>query len=382
MTANNTGGNPATLRRWRMVLGRYANASLGSPQLSVQEARMDCAMDYLYGRELNARGLRGDKGPRGASLDPSQLTALSWLGELRELFPASACETIQGHALDRYGMSELLNDPQLLNDLEPSADLLKALMTLKGRADPAVQDKIRQVARRVVEDIMKRLKARVETALSGTRNRFASSPVKNMRNFDWRRTIRENLKNYDTERRVLVAERLRFYARSRRNFPWTVVLCVDQSGSMASSVIYSAVMAAIIAGLPSLKLHLVVFDTAIVDLTDRMTDPVEVLMSVQLGGGTDIGRAVTYCEKLITQPSRTIFVLVSDFCEGSSPSRLLAAVRRLTEARVTTLGLGALDDRAVPDFDRGMAARLSDCGMKIAAMTPEHFADWLGEIIR
>ena len=222
----------------------------------------------------------------------------------------------------------------------------------------------------------------METALTGTRNRFASSPLKNIRNFDWRRTIRENLKNYDTERRVLVAERLRFHARSRRRFPWTIVLCVDQSGSMVSSVIYSAVMAAIIAGLPSLKLHLVVFDTAIVDLTDRASDPVEVLLSVQLGGGTDIGRAVTYCEQLILQPTRTVLVLVSDFCEGASPARLISAVRRLAEARVTLLGLAALDERAVPDFDRGMAGRLADVGMKIAALTPERFADWLAEVIR
>lgn len=376
------GGKRAGLRRWRLVLGRYSEAGLRQPQLTDIEQRSDRALDYLYGRELDRRGLRTQRGDRHGSLDPSQLTALGWLSEVRELFPAQAYETIQGHALDRYGMSELLKDPELLAGITPSEDLLKALMTLKDRADPAVQAKIREIARKVVDDIMKRLKSRVETALSGTRNRFASSPLKNIRNFDWRRTIRENLKNYDTERRVLVAERLRFHARSRRRFPWTIVLCVDQSGSMVSSVIYAAVMAAIIAGLPSLKLHLVVFDTAIVDLTQRASDPVEVLLSVQLGGGTDIGRAVTYCEQLIQQPTRTVFVLVSDFYEGASPARLIAAVRRLAEARVTLLGLAALDARAVPDFDRGMAGRLADVGMKIAALTPERFADWLAEVIR
>jgi Mg-chelatase subunit ChlD len=370
------------LRRWRLVLGRYSEAGLRQPRLTEIELRCDRALDYLYGRELDRRGLRSRSGTRHGSLDPSQLTALDWLGEVRELFPASVCETIQGHALDRYGMSEILHDPRLLEGLTPSQDLLKALMTLKGRAEPAVQAKIREIARKVIDDIMKRMKARVETALTGTRNRFVSSPLKNIRNFDWRRTIRENLKNYDVERRVLVAERLRFHARSRRRFPWTIVLCVDQSGSMVSSVIYSAVMAAIIAGLPSLKLHLVVFDTAIVDLTDRASDPVEVLLSVQLGGGTDIGRAVAYCERLITQPTRTVFVLVSDFCEGASPARLVGAVRRLAEGRVTLLGLAALDEQAVPDFDRAMAYRLADAGMKIAALTPERFADWLAEVIR
>jgi Mg-chelatase subunit ChlD len=245
-----------------------------------------------------------------------------------------------------------------------------------------MQDTIRQLARRVIDDIMRRLKPRVETALSGTRNRFAHSPVKNLRNFDWQRTIRENLKNYDTERKVLVADRLRFFARSRRKFPWSVVLCVDQSGSMVSSVIYSAVMASIIAGLPSIKLHLVVFDTSVVDLSNQLDDPVEILMSVQLGGGTDIGRAVTYCEQLINQPTRTVFVLVSDFYEGASPARLITAVKRLAEARVTLLGLAALDDRAIPDYDHNLAGRLADAGMKIAALTPEHFADWLAEVIQ
>ncbi|HJZ31961.1 MAG TPA: VWA domain-containing protein [Hyphomicrobiaceae bacterium] len=380
--SNSIGANQATLRRWRLVLGRYSDAGLRQPRLTELELRTDRALEYLYGRELDRRGIRSRSGARHGSLDASQLTALDWLGEVRELFPATVYETIQGHALDRYGMSELLRDPQLLAGLTPSEDLLRALMTLKDRADPAVHAKIREIARKVVDDIMRRLKSRVETALSGTRNRFASSPLKNIRNFDWRRTIRENLKHYDATRRVLVAERLRFHARSRRRFPWTIVLCVDQSGSMVSSVIYSAVMAAIIAGLPSLRLHLVVFDTAIVDLTDRAADPVEVLLSVQLGGGTDIGRAVNYCEQLIQQPTRTVFVLVSDFCEGGSPGRLVTAVRRLAEARVTLLGLAALDAEAVPDFDRGTAGRLADAGMKIAALTPERFADWLAEVIQ
>jgi Mg-chelatase subunit ChlD len=370
--------SPAALRRWRLVLGRYAERGLRQPHLTSLERRADQALDYLYGRELEGRGLKS----RDGTLDPSQLTALGWLGEVRELFPASVCETIQGHALDRYGMGELLKDPALLAGVTPSPDLLKALMMLKDRADPAVHAKIAEIARRVVDDIMRRLKSKVETALTGTRNRFASSPLKNIRNFDWRRTIRDNLKNYDPERRRLVVERLRFHARSRRRFPWTIVLCVDQSGSMASSVIYAAIMAAIIAGLSSLKLHLVVFDTAIVDLTERASDPVEVLLAVQLGGGTDIGRAVTYCETLITQPGRTVFVLVSDFCEGASPARLIAAIRRLAEARVKLLGLAALDDRAVPDFDRVMGQRLADIGMKVAAMTPEHFAGWLAEVIQ
>ena len=364
------------------MLGRYANSALDTGGLSGRDRRMDEALGYIYGRELSGRGLRTRSKSRFGSLDPSKLTPLLWLGEVRSLFPQSVYETIQGHAIDRYEMHGLLNDPKTLDALEPNRDLLKSLVAFKGRANPAVQQKIREVARRVVDEILRRLKPRVDRALSGAPNRFRRSQFKAMQNFDWRATIRENLKHFDTERQAIIAQQLRFHSRMRRRLPWTVILCVDQSGSMTDSVIYSAVMAAILAGLPSLKLHLVVFDTSVVDLTDQVDDPVEVLMSVQLGGGTDIGRAVLYCEQLVTQPQRTILVLVSDFCEGAPVPPLVAAVRRLAESRVTLLGLAALDDEAQPDYDRGVAERLSAAGMHIAALTPDRFADWLGEVIR
>jgi Mg-chelatase subunit ChlD len=235
--------------------------------------------------------------------------------------------------------------------------------------------------RAVVDDIVRRLKPRVLQAFSGTPNRFRRSAFRSMANFDWRATIRENLKRYDPERQALVIERLRFFSRAKRNLPWTVVLCVDQSGSMLESVIHSAVMASILAGLPSLKLHLVLFDTSVVDLSDHAGDPVEVLMSAQLGGGTDIGRAVRYCEGLVRTPTRTIFVLVSDFFEGAPAAPLIAAVRRLAEAQVKLLGLVSLADDGAPYYDRELANRLAACGMSIAALTPDRFADWLSGAI-
>jgi Mg-chelatase subunit ChlD len=365
--------------RWRLMLGRTSEARLGGGCMGAEAARMDRTLDYLYNREQGARGIRAAKG--AGSLDPSQLNVLQWIGEVRDLFPADVYETIQAHAIDRYGLKELLTDPAVLQTLTPNIDLLKSLMAVKGHADPRVLAQIRSIARKVVDDIMQRMRRHVERALSGRRNRFEASPHKVMRNLDWRGTIRRNLKSYDTNRHMLVAERLRFFSRARRRFPWTIILCIDQSGSMAASVIHAAVMAAIISGLPSLRLHLVVFDTAVVDLTDRAADPVEVLLTVQLGGGTDIGGAVTYCEQLIAQPSRTILVLVTDFCEGASPARLIATVRRLAEARVRMLGLAALDDAAVADFDRGLAKQLGEHGMQIGAMTPSRFAQWLAGAI-
>lgn len=374
-------GDPAQLRRWRMVLGRYSERQLGDVGPGGRERRMDQALDYLYARELAQRGLRRGPGPKGASLDPSSIDALDWIGEVRKLFPQSAFETIQSHAVDRLGLSELLKDPKVLDSLEPNRDLLRALMAFKGRASPAIQDKIREVARKVVEEMLRRLKPMFERALTGRRNRFRRSQLKRAQDFDWRATIRDNLRHYDPERGRIVAERLRFTGRSRRHLPWTVFLCVDQSGSMANSVIHAAVMAAILAGLPSVQVRLVVFDTSVVDLSAEAADPVAVLMSVQLGGGTDIGQAVAYCEQQITQPSRTIFVLLSDFMEGAPVAPLIAAVRRMASARVTLIGLAALDDQAAPDYDRAVAQRLADAGMRVAALTPDRFAQWIAEAI-
>lgn len=370
-------------RRWRMALGRYAERSLPSGELSTADRRADRALDYLYAREMEKRGLRRGKDgkARFGSLDPSQLTPLGWLGELRALFPQSVCETVQAHAIDRLGMADLLADPAVLDALEPNKDLLKALIAFKGQADPAMRDKIREVTKRIVEDIVRRLRPRVEAALAGRPNRLRRSQLKSMQNFDWRATIRDNLKNWDATRGVIVADRLRFYGRSRRRLPWTIILCVDQSGSMLSSTIYAAVMASILTALPAVDVKLIVFDTSIVDLSSEAHDPVEVLMSVQLGGGTDIARAMQHCETLITQPTRTIFVLISDFEEGGSVAQMLAATRRMASAKVTMLGLGALTDDAAPIYDRRMAERLADNGMQIAALTPDRFAEWIGSVI-
>lgn len=369
------------LKRWRMVLGRYADHALGDTGLGPADQRMDRALDYLYARELAQRGLRRERKSAQGSLDPSSLSALDWIGEVRKLFPQSVLETLQSHAIDRLGLTELLDDPKTLEGLEPNRDLLKALIAFKGRASPLVQEKIREVARKVVEDMMRRLKPIMDRAFTGRRNRFRRSHVKRLQDFDWRATIRDNLKNYDVERQRIIADRLRFTGRSRRQLPWTIILCVDQSGSMLGSVIYAAVMSAILSGLPSLAVKLVVFDTSVVDLSSEAADPVSVLMSIQLGGGTDIGRAVAYCEQLITQPSRTIFVLLSDFCEGGPVAPMISTIRRMASARVTLIGLAALDDQAVADYDRATAQRLADAGMKIAALTPDRFAEWVSEVI-
>ncbi|NOR63797.1 MAG: VWA domain-containing protein [Rhodobacteraceae bacterium] len=365
-------------QRWRLLLGRYAQRHLG--ELSGDAAARDAALDYLYGREYQKRGLHQGRG--AGSLDPTQMRALDWLGEANRLFPKSVFEALQTHALDKYGITDLLDDPKTLEALEPNKNLLKALLSFHGRAKPEVRDKLRAVADEVIRDIMQKLKSDVQRAFSGRRNRFKRSHIQSAANFDWRATLRSNLKTYDPERGRIIAEDLRFNARERRRLPWHVILCVDQSGSMTDSIIHSAIMATILSGLPGVSVSMVLFDTSVVDVTDSLSDPLETLLSVQLGGGTDIGRAVEYCEGLVTMPERTVFVLISDFAEGAAPRRLFSAVARLAEARVKLLGLGALDMDGAPYIDQKIADRLSTIGMKIATMTPDRLASWLAGVIQ
>jgi Mg-chelatase subunit ChlD len=369
------------LARWRLVLGKFAKPKLPDC-LSAGQERMADALDQLYGREYRGRGVRQDPKLGPGSLDPSQLNVPRWLTEIRELFPKQTCERITKHALDRYGITELVQDPQTLASLEPSTELLGAVLSLKGQMQGAVLAEARRLIARVVEEVKRKLEREIMNALAGRLNRFRKSQHKVARNFDARDTIRRNLKHWDPERQKLLVEDPRFFSRVKRHLPWEIVLCIDQSGSMTNSVIHAAVMAGILAGLPLLRVRLVVFDTAVVDLSEHVSDPVEVLLSVQLGGGTNIGQAVRYCEQLVVQPRRTVLVLVTDFCERADPRTLIAACKRLRESGVKLLGLAALDAEANPYYDQQLAGRLAAEGMEIAALTPGQLAHWLAEVMQ
>ena len=351
---------------------------------------LDRTLGHLYDREYTARGHRhgtggdpdGDRGRgRGGGRGGSVVEGLDWLGSARELFPRETFERMQVEAVGRYGMTELLADPEAVEAVEPSAELASALLRVRGRLGPQVQDGLRRIVARVVEDVVRRLRPRFVTAVDGRRDRSRRSFVRSSRTFDAAATVRANLGRWDPERGRLLVTDLRFSARRRRALSYDVVLLVDQSGSMAASVLYSAVSAGILAGLPGITVRLVLFDTAVVDMSHLAHDPVTVLLTAQLGGGTDIARAVRYAEQHVRDPRRTVVALVSDFEEGGSVSQLVSAVGRLHASGVRLLGLAALDGQANPAYDRGVARRLAEQGMEIAALTPERFAEWLGEVL-
>ncbi|MEV7971735.1 VWA domain-containing protein [Cellulomonas sp. NPDC089187] len=369
-------------RRWRLVLGRYAERSMPTAHtLDKADQRVDRVLGHLYDRGYADRGHRHARGT-GGGLDPSAITALTWLHLAGELFPRSTVERMQRQAIEEYGMTDLLADPEVVEALDPSPELASALLAVRGRLDPGLEAGIRRLIERVVAQVVARIRPRFTSAFLGRRNRHRRSPLPVAQNFDALGTIRENLRHYDPQSGRLVVQRLRFDARVRRRLTWDVILLVDQSGSMASSVLYSAVCAGIMSALPGVQLRLLLFDTAVADLTHLAADPVAVLMTAQLGGGTDIAGALRTAESMVHSPARTVVMVVSDFEEGGSVTDLVATTRRLRTAGVTLLGLAALDEQANPVHDPVVAGRLAAVGMEIAALTPDHLAEWLAEVMR
>ena len=373
--------------RWRLILGEEAEDICGG--VAGQDADRDAALEYLYGREGQGRNRRaGGRRPQGGrdakgSLDPSQLTVPEWINAVHTLFPQRTIERIEKDALERYQMQELVTNVDLLKRAEPSLTLLKAVLHTKHLMNQEVLGVARELVRKVVEQLMESLARPVRSVFLGAVDRRKRSSFRVAKNFDAQTTIRRNLKHYDPEARKLYIHTPHFFSRIRRHTEkWQIIILVDESGSMADSVIHSAVTAAIFFGIKALRTHLVLFDTSIVDVSADCADPVETIMKVQLGGGTDIGQAVCYAESLIDNPRRAIVVLVTDFCEGAPVSILFAACKRLIEQGTLLLGLAALDAQAKPQYDHATAAHIAGLGAHVGAMTPGELAAWVAEKVR
>lgn len=368
------------LNRWRLILGGYSSGQISfSPGASLENGiscmDLEEALDFLYDRE------QGEDVRRKGGMEQSRLTAATWITRIRKLFPKETVEILERHALDTYGMKELLTDKEVLEKLEPNQELLKTILQLKHLMKGEVLDTARRIVKKVAEEISRQLEQELKRSLLGRIDRNASSPVPSVRNLDIRKTIRRNLKNYDTEQKTLMLEKVYFNRRTMKYSTWRVVIAVDESGSMLDSVIHSAVMAGIFAKMPMLETKLVIFDTQVVDLSAHLEDPVATLMSIQLGGGTYIGGALRYCETLMTNPHRTMLVLVSDLCEGGSPQELLGVSRSIIESGARLICLTALDMAANPVYDRNMAQKLADLGAYVGAMTPEALGDFMGKVM-
>ncbi len=371
--------------RWRLILGEASGGALGQPGGAARS--MDAALEWLYGREgdLAGRGVRGQGGGEPGSdcsggSGGSVLDVPTWLDEVHKLFPKETIERLERDAVERYEIHEVVTNPEVLERIEPNETLLKAVLKTKHLMNDKVLVLARRIVAEVVKQLMEKMAKEIRNAFSGTLDRRRHSPLKNSKNFDFKRTLRANLGRYVPDEKKIYLDKTFFFSRTKRHTEkWQVILLVDQSGSMAGSVIHSAVTAACLWGLPGLKCHLVAFDTNVVDLTDDVVDPVELLMKVQLGGGTNIANAVQYATELVEAPRRAIVVLISDFFEGGDPYRLLQLIKGLCEQKTTVLGLAALEVDATPNFDRQMAAQMVELGAHVGAMTPGQLAEFIAE---
>jgi uncharacterized protein with von Willebrand factor type A (vWA) domain len=360
-----------TSRRWRLVLGREAEADGGglNPALSVQERAMDRALEALY------------ESDRGAGLGSSSPNVARWLGDIRTYFPASIVQVMQRDALERLKLQQMLFEPELLATVEADVHLVATLMSLKNVIPNRTKETARQVVRKVVEQLERRLRERTVQAVRGALSRSTRTNRPRMREIDWDRTIRKNLRTYDPATRRLVPERLTGYGHKRAGLR-DLVLLVDQSGSMAPSVVYSSIFAAVLASLKALRTQFIVFDTSIVDLTPMLGDPVDVLFGTQLGGGTDINRAIAYCQARIPRPTQTTLVIVSDLCEGGNNTEMLRRVADLVSSGVQVIALLALSDEGAPGYDARNAAAFADLGIPSFACTPDLFPDLMAAALQ
>ncbi|MEV8229567.1 VWA domain-containing protein [Streptomyces sp. NPDC079167] len=371
------------LRRWRMVLGADAAESTGRA-LTGRDTAMDGALTALYdgGRKPGGR----DGAERAAGLGASAPSVARWLGDIRTYFPASVVQVMQRDAIDRLGLAALLLEPEMLEAVEPDVHLVGTLLSL-GKAMPeTTRETARAVVRKVVEDLERRLATRTRATLTGALDRSARASRPRHRDIDWDRTIRANLKNYVSlpgraGAGTVIPERLIGYGRTDRSVKKDVILCVDQSGSMAASVVHAAVFGAVLASMRTLATRLVVFDTAVVDLTDQLDDPVDVLFGTRLGGGTDINRALAYCQSRITRPADTVVVLISDLHEGGIRDEMVERAAAMRASGVQFVTLLALSDDGTPSYDREHAAALGALGAPAFACTPDLFPEVMAAAI-
>ena len=268
-------------------------------------------------------------------------------------------------------MRQLLLEPELLKNMQPSLALVGTLLSLSRQIPEHTKETAREVVRALVEQIRHLLESELRRAVSGALNRRQHSPLPRVDSIDWKRTIARNLKNWQPDIQRLVPERFWFWSRAQRQNQWTVIVDMDQSGSMADSVVYGAVTGSIFASLPALNTRVVAFDTEVVDLTEQCgSDPVDMLFGVQLGGGTDINKSVGYCRQFVTDPAKTLFILITDLYEGGNAAQLVRRLKEMVESGVRCLCLLALSDSGIPSFDEAMAKKLAALGIPCFGCTP------------
>lgn len=355
------------IRRWRLILGGDQNDGTGFSLTGV-DLQMDKTLSALYDSE------------RSAGLGPSSPNVNRWLGDIRTFFPSSVVQVMQRDALQRLNLTQLLFEKEMLENVEADVHLVATLLTLSRVIPDKTKDTARQVVRKVVEELLRKLSSPMQQAIQGSLNRSIRNTRPRHAEINWHATIQNNLKHYQPEYKTIIPEQRIGYGRKRSALK-DVVLCLDQSGSMGTSVVYSGIFGSVMASIPAIKTKMVVFDTAVADLTEDLEDPVDLLFGVQLGGGTDIQLALGYCQQIITRPLDTVLVLITDLYEGGSDEPMRKKAAELVAAGVQVIVLLALNDDGAPGYDHANAAYLASLGIPVFACTPDKFPDLMAQAL-
>jgi Mg-chelatase subunit ChlD len=349
------------IRRWRMILGGRQNDGTGF-SLSGIDLKIDETLEALYDSE------------RKGGLGASSPNVTRWLGDIRSFFPNTVVQVMQKDALKRLNLTQMLFEKEMLENVEPDVELVATLLTLSRVIPEKTKDTARQVVRKVVDELIRKLAQPTQQAIIGSLNRSARNRRPRHNGINWHATIQKNLKHYQPDYKTIIPETRIGYGRKRVSLK-DVVLCIDQSGSMGTSVVYSGIFGSVMASIPAIKTKMVVFDTAVADLTEELTDPVDLLFGVQLGGGTDINAALTYCQQIITKPLDTVLVLITDLYEGGDQDGMRKRAGELVASGVQVIVLLALNDTGAPAYDHGNAQFFSNLQVPVFACTPDKFPD-------
>ncbi len=387
--------SPEQLKRWRLILGKNSQECLsgmceGGCSLSADQMEMDEALEALYGggedQELSKSEWEegAKKGPHGAVKGRTMPRVARWLDQIRQFFPTDVVVLLQQDAIERRGMKELLFEPELLAKVEPSVDLASTVLSLKNLVPEKAKAAARDLVKRVVEELRKRLESSFTQAIRGALNRNQHSPFRSLPNLDWVRTIRRNLKHYNPDLKVLIPEDISFFSRQQRQNEWNVIIAMDQSGSMASSLIYGGIMGAILASMPAVETHVVAFNHEdVVDLTEHCSDPVDLLFGVQLGGAEDYWKATCYCERFMHTPAKTLYILLADLHDTSpNESRFVKRMEFLLESGIKAVTLLAITDQGQPSYNENLAGKLVKLGMPCFGCTPDRLPDLLAAVLK
>lgn len=390
------------LRRWRLILGGGINK-----ELNEHDKRLDETLTALYGNSGkkmrtagNGQGGQGGRSPfgqrRGAggqgrspfgargrqsaqgrdgSLEASMPNISAWLGDVRELFPDAVVQVMQQDAIERVGLQKLLSEPDILEQIEPDVHLVAAILSLQTAVPEDSKASARLLVQKVVDDLLKRLRNPMQQAIRGLLNRAQRNRRPRFNEIDWNRTVRSNLKHYQPAYKSVIPEQLVGFGRKKRKAVYDIVICIDQSGSMSDSMVYASVFGAVMASIPALQTHLITFDTSVVDLSEKLEDPVDVLFGVQLGGGTDINQALGYAQRKITRPDNTTLILITDLYEGGNRKQMLRRAEAIVRSGVSVITLLALSDNGSPSYNHEIAHNFAQMGIVSFACTPDHFPE-------